>query len=207
MTLTDIDICSNALVRIGDSPISSFIESDAARSCAAIYPFVKLDILTSYPWRVNMRKSDLLSRDQTGPTTEYKYSYQLPTDMIGTIRKAFNSKNTPAGPQPHFQGYEIYGRKLYSNAEQVLVDYQIDVNEQTMPYYMIELLILATAAEIVLPDTDRQTLAEFFTIKAWGLPSENKRGGQFKKATLMDSQGQRPPRTTNFPLTAARQGG
>ena len=207
MTLTDIDICSNALVRLGDTPISSFTGSDAGRSCAAVYPFVKLDILTSYPWRINSRKSDLLSRDLVGPTTEYKYSYQLPTDMIGTIRKAFNSKKTPAGPQHHFQGYEIYGRKAYTNAEQLLVDYQIDVNEQELPYYMVELLILATAAEVALANTDKQSLGEYFSIKAWGLPSEKKRGGQFKKASLMDSQGQRPPRTTNFPLTAARQGG
>lgn len=207
MTLTDIDICSNAIVRLGDAPISSFNQNDAARSCAAIYPFVKLDVLTAYPWRCTMRKSDLLSRDASGPTTEYKYSYQLPTDRIGEVRKVFNSKTTPAGNQPHFQQYEIYGEKLLSSAEQILVDYQIDIIEAKMPGYLIELLVLATTAEVALADTDKQGLAELYTIKAWGTPSENKRGGHFRVATRMDSQSQRPPRTTNFPLTAVRQGG
>lgn len=207
MTLTDIDICSNALVRLGDDPISSFTESDAARSCAAIYPFVKLDVLTCYPWRATMIKSDLLSRLSTGPTTEFKYAYQLPPDMVGMPRKVFDSKTVPAGNQPPFTQFGIYGDQIYSSAEQILIDYQIEIIEQKMPFYMVELLVLATAAEVALADTDRQTLAEFYTIKAWGLPSENKMGGQFRKASMRDAQGQPPSRTQRFPLTAVRQGG
>lgn len=206
-TLSDIDICSNALVRLGDDPINSFTESDAARSIGAIYPFVKLEVLTAYPWWITMVKSDLLSRDSTGPTTEYKYSFQLPPDMIGAPRKVFNSKGSTGGPQPHFKAFELYGRKLLSNSEVILIDYQKEVSETIMPFYLVELLTLATAAEAALSATDRQTLAEFFTIKAWGTPGENRRGGKFKTAALLDSQAQRPPRTTSFPLTAARQGG
>ena len=207
MALTNIDICSNALVRVGDVSINSFTTSDAGRACGAIYPFVKLTVLTAYPWWVTMVKSDLLSRDVTGPTTEYKYSYQLPADMISGPRKVFNSKSIPAGNQPKFTRFELYGRKLLSSAEQILIDYQIEVNEQLMPFYLTELLTLAMAAEIVIPDNDKQAMAEFFTIKAWGTPSENRRGGQFKVASRLDSQSHRPPGTTNFPLTAVRQGG
>ena len=207
MALTNIDICSNALVRLGDVSINSFTTSDAARACGAIYPFVKLTVLTSYPWWITMVKSDLLNRDVTGPTTEYKYSYQLPADLIAGPRKVFDNKTIPAGNQPKFTRFEIYGRKLLSSAEQILVDYQIEVDEAIMPFYLVELLTLATAAEVALADTDRQTLAEFYFIKAWGTPQENKRGGQFKIASRIDSQSHRPPGAKNFPLTAVRQGG
>ena len=87
MALSDIDISSNALVRLGDDSINSFTGSDAAAACGVIYPFIKQTVLTSYPWRVSMKKSGLLSRDATGPTTEYKYSYQLPTDRITQPRR------------------------------------------------------------------------------------------------------------------------
>ena len=207
MALSDIDICSNALVRLGDNSINSFTESDAAAACGVIYPFIKQSILTSYPWWITMKKSGLLSRQLTGPETEYKYSYQLPPDRIGAPRKVFNSQTIPAGNQPTFTRYELYGDKVFSSAEKILVDYQIDVSEVLMPFYLVELLTLATAAEVALADTDDLSKAEFFTIKAWGTPKENRRGGQFRVAARLDSQSQRPPRTQNFPLTAVRQGG
>lgn len=207
MALSDIDICSNALVRLGDVSISSFTSSDAAAACGVIYPFVKQTVLTSYPWRISMKKSGLLSQDATGPETEYKYSYQLPTDRITQPRKVFNSKTVPAGNQPNFTAFEIYGQKLLASAEQILVDYQIDVAEPVMPFYLVELITLAVAAEVALADTDKLPLGEFFTIKAWGTPQEARRGGQFRVAARLDAQSQRPPRTQNFPLTAVRQGG
>ena len=154
MALSDIDICSNALVRLGDDSINSFTTSDAAAACGVIYPFVKQTVLTSYPWRISMKKSGLLSRDDTGPETEYKYSFQLPTDRITQPRKAFNSQTTPAGNQPTFTSFEIYGGKLLSSAEKILVDYQIDVSEPVMPFYLVELITLAVAAEVALADTD-----------------------------------------------------
>lgn len=207
MALTDIDVCSNALVRLGDVSINSFTTSDAARACGAIYPFIKQSVLVSFPWTITMKKSPLLNRTVTGPETEYKYAYQLPTDRIGAPRKVFNSQTIPAGNQPTFTRFDIYGDKILSSAEKCLVDYQIDVLETIMPFYLVELLTLALAAEVALADTDKQTLAEFFTIKAWGTPQENRRGGQFKVASRLDSQSHRPPRTQNFPLTAVRQGG
>ena len=207
MALSDIDVCSNALVRLGDVSINSFTTSDAARACGAIYPFVKLNVLTSYPWWITMKKSPLLGRSSTGPETEYKFAYQMPVERIGGPRKVFNSQTVPAGNQPPFTRFEIYGDKILSSSEKILMDYQVEVGENLMPFYLVELLTLAIAAEVALADTDKLALAEFFTIKAWGTPQENLRGGQFKKAARLDSQSHRPPRTQNFPLTAVRQGG
>ena len=207
MALSNIDICSNALVRLGDVSINSFTSSDAAAACGVIYPFIKQSILVSYPWWITMKKSGLLSRQVTGPETEYKYSYQLPTDRIGAPRKVFDSQTIPAGNQPTFTRFDIYGDKRFASAEKILGDYQIDVSEVLMPFYLVELLTLALAAEVALADTDKLNLAEFFTIKAYGPPSDNRRGGQFRVAARLDAQSHRPPRTQNFPLTAVRQGG
>lgn len=205
--LTDIDVCSNALVRLGDDSINSFTGSDAAEACGVIYPIIKLSVLESYPWVITMKKSGLLNRTVTGPETEYKFAYQLPPDRIGAPRKVFDSQTIPAGNQATFTRFDIYGDKIFSSAEKCLVDYQIDKAESALPFYLVELLVLATAAEVALADTDKQTLAEFFTIKAWGPPRDNKRGGQFRVASRLDAQSHRPPRTQNFPLTAVRQGG
>lgn len=206
MALSDIDVCSNGLVRLGARPINDFTTGDTGTICGSVYPFIKQTVLTSYPWRITMRKSPLLPRSVTGPETDFKYSYQLPTDRIASPRKVFNSKTTPAGKQPKFTAYEIQDDKLLSSAEQILVDYQVDVTEQAMPFYLIELLTLALMAEIAFAVTDQQNVAELNTIKAWGVPSDNRRGGQFKVAARLDSQSQPPPRTENFPLTAVRQG-
>ena len=97
MALTDIDVCSNSLVRLGDVSINSFTTSDAARACGIIYPVVKLDVLTAFPWSITMKKPPLLSRLANGPETEYKYAFQMATDRISGPRKVFNSQTIPAG--------------------------------------------------------------------------------------------------------------
>ena len=59
---TDISISSQALPRLGDSPISSFNETFGAVTCGNVYPFVKRRVLVAYPWRVTMVKSQLLNK-------------------------------------------------------------------------------------------------------------------------------------------------
>ena len=88
---TSLSICSDALLMLGASPISSFTEgTDEANICNSLYPDIKIKTLASYPWSFSFKKVQL-ARLITTPTTEYKYEYALPSDMIGTPRKVFIS--------------------------------------------------------------------------------------------------------------------
>ena len=79
---TDIKICSDALLMLGASPISSFTEgTDESNICDRLYPDIKIRALTMYDWSFSFKKTQL-ARLVTTPANEYKYEYQLPSDII-----------------------------------------------------------------------------------------------------------------------------
>ncbi len=88
---TDIKICSDALLMLGANPISSFTEgTDEANICDRLYPDIKIKTLASYPWSFSFKKVQL-ARLITTPTNEYKYEYQMPSDMVGVPRAVYDT--------------------------------------------------------------------------------------------------------------------
>lgn len=204
---SDVAICSKALLRLGAQAISSFSELSTGPLCAEIFPEVKLRVLTSAPWRFNTVKSELLARTLTEPPTQYKYAYQLPPDMLdGLPRTVWNSPFNQGRSTP-FTDFNIYEDKLLTSSEQILIDYQIDKVADVFPIHVTNLTIYAMAAEIALAVTDQTTTAELWFAIAWGNPGERGKGGYFKEAQRVDSQGHPSQSIKNYPLTAVRHGG
>jgi len=69
------------------------------------------------------------------------------------------------------------------------------------------LYIYAMCAELALPITDIQSTSDFWDAKAWGLPSEKGKGGYFRRAQRIDSQGHPSQSIKNFDLVSVRHGG
>jgi len=204
---SDVEICSKALSRLGGNSISSFLEGSTGPLCAQVFPEVKLRVLTSGPWRFNTVKSQLLNRSILTPPTEYKFIYELPTDMLtGLPRTVWNSPFNQ-GRSSQFTDFNIFESGLYTSAEQILIDYPIDRDSQTFPPHLTVLAIYAMAAEIALPVTDQQNTADAWEAKAWGGPEDKGKGGYFRTAQRIDSQGHPSQAILNYPLTAVRHGG
>ena len=75
---SDIDIASNALILIGDNPISSFTEPGAGATAAAnLYPVTYEQLLSEHPWTFALKEQKLnqLSQ-QPDALTNWRYAYQ-----------------------------------------------------------------------------------------------------------------------------------
>lgn len=165
---SDIDIASNALVRIGVPPISSFTEGGAAGQAASnLYEPTIRTLLTESRWRFAAAKRKL-AQLTAKPLNDWTYAYQLPSDMM-LLCRVFPRTN-----------YEIFEDKLYTDAASVEVDYLFRAPESLFPAYFQLACEYKLASEFALIVTSNRSLAETYEIK---------HQDQMKKARFADSQG------------------
>lgn len=202
---TDISVSSQALVRLGDVSISAFNETFGGEQCGLIFPFVKEKVLSSYPWRVTMVKSKILTKVAAAPNSEYRNAFTLPPDLLFGPRTVWDSSEGDVGTKTPHLNFEIFGKQLLSDSVFIKIDYQVDVDTDKLPAHIIELYVLALKAEIAFVVTDQQNTADAARAEAWGTPQERMRGGYFAVAARIDAQTRPPSRIKRFPLTAVRQ--
>jgi len=199
---TKLSICSDALILLGASPLSSFSEgTDAAQICDRLYDDLKDSLIAAYPWSWSFKKVQLARLTST-PANEWKYEYSLPGDTISNIRAVFNS--SASGIRPITHGWEILGSVLQTSQETVYVDYQFSPGESVLPTYFVQLLKYAMAAEIAETVTDQITKADYFERKAYGTPGENRRGGYFRVAANIDGASKSVERMDDYSLIQVR---
>ena len=97
----------------------------------------------------------------------------------GVPRKVFVSNNTNA---PNLTDYEIQGAELLSQEQTIYIDYQRDVDEQSIGIFFVQLLIYQMAWHLAEPVTDQTTKSEYWKNVALGTPLESLRGGYFKSS-------------------------
>ncbi|MAO20440.1 MAG: hypothetical protein CMJ25_06775 [Phycisphaerae bacterium] len=199
---TDLSICSDALIMLGASPISSFTEgTDAAQACDRLYPDLRDSLLARYPWSWTYKKTSL-GRLATAPINEFRYAYQLPGNILSGVQAVFE---TSASNQNAINdGWEIYGDQLYTDLETVFIDYQETISESKMPVYFVHLLRNALAGELGIVITDQASKADYFRSIAYGSPGENGRGGLFREAVNIDSRGRLPQIIEDYALIQVR---
>jgi len=77
---TEVSICSNALRRLGDSPITSLTDdTERARLCNAFYPDARDHVLRAHPWNFAITRASLAKLSDT-PAYGFSYMFALPTD-------------------------------------------------------------------------------------------------------------------------------
>lgn len=198
---TKLSICSDALIMLGATALSSFSDgTDEAQVADRLYDDVRDTLIMQYPYSWTIKKVKL-SRLADAPVNEWKYKYALPGDILGNPKAVFI--NASAGGRP-VRDFEIYSGGLYSSYEEVWVDYQFLPEPAIFPQYFVRLLKTALAAEFAEPITDQITKADYFHNRAYGSPSDNMRGGLVRVAINIDGA-DRPPQTIEeFPLTDVR---
>jgi hypothetical protein len=80
-----VSICSNALLSLGDSPISDFNEAnDRTRLVANLYAYKRDRVLRLHPWNCATKRV-ILSPDTDIPPFDWAYQFQLPDDWLRTV--------------------------------------------------------------------------------------------------------------------------
>lgn len=148
---SNIDMASNALLLIGDSPINALSESVAASN---LYPTTYEYFLSEHPWSFAM-KEQYLSRLSAAPDPEtgYQYAFQVPTDTI-RIWAIF--------PQVD---YRIVGDFVYCSAPKLLARYTYKVAESYLPAHAVKAVEYKLAADFSIAVAEDDTKAQIFERK------------------------------------------
>ena len=142
MSFSRIQLISNALILLGDEPISSLGEEGAGAIAGAnLYESSYLSILSSHRWNFATKKVKLARLAET-PKNEYNFMYQLPTDMIVLITTYPTST------------YRIIEDRLYSDSTQVEIDYIFRQTEDKFPAYFIKAFEYYLAKQLAIPVTE-----------------------------------------------------
>jgi hypothetical protein len=153
-----IGLISNALILIGDLPLTSLTGNSRAQQVANnLYDNVVQSELSKYRWGF-ARKKVQLSKSSVAPVgTEWSTQYQLPSDLITFIKV-----NPPVNYQilsSHVNGAtSSYVHTNYSN--DLFCDYIHNVSEANFPAYFEKVIEYALAKDFALSVRDSVTTKE-----------------------------------------------
>ena len=152
---TEVSICSNALRRLGDSPITSLTEdSERGRLCNAFYEPSRDAILRSHTWNFAINRANL-AKLSTAPVFEYANQFALPTDPF-CLRVL----------KMEFEDYEFkienlagQGRVLLTDEGEAKIIYIARVTDPSLFDSMfVDVLTAKLAVDLAYPVTNSTTL-------------------------------------------------
>jgi hypothetical protein len=188
MALSNIALCSRALLKVGANTISSFDEGTAEAEIAAnLYQSIIDATLSSYPWSFATAQATL-PRLSAKPIADYSFAYQLPPDFLRVI--SAGSKKRGRGVD-----YKISENRLHTNSSNVTLTYIFRPKEKNFPAFFDQTIISKLAAEFCLPLTESTSRAEFLIKQA---------EKDFNYSKLIDSQQAVPQAIENFSLIEVR---
>lgn len=138
MATSVVDICNNALIRIGSKTITSLTDGDkVANACNLIYSQTRDSLFRQHLWNFAVTRTQLASEEDV-PSFGFSYSFPLPSDFIRV--KEIDGNNT---------AYKIEGSKLLTNSSIVKLVYVARIEDVAKfePLFT-EALILSLAVRL-----------------------------------------------------------
>ena len=132
-----IQLISNALILIGDLPVTSLSGNTRAETVANnLYDNIVQNEISKFRWGFARRQAQLSLTTEVAIGTEWSSIYQLPTDMLNLI------KLSPS------INYQILGDKVYCNySGSLYCDYIANVSESEWPVYFSKMIEYALAMD------------------------------------------------------------
>lgn len=178
---TEIRISSNALILLGDEPISDYNGAGAGSvSSSNLFRPTYISLLSSYPWGF-ARKYKKLARLSEAPIDGYQYKFALPPEMLRLVDCSSSR-------------FDLMGGNLLSDEQEVTIDYVADVAVDLAPEYFSTALELLLAEKLAVPVTGDLDKASYYKREA---------GLYIKKARFLDST-QTPTIAPKSPQMAIR---
>jgi hypothetical protein len=142
-----IQLISNALILIGDLPVTSLSGNSRAETVANnLYDTIVQNELSKFRWGFARKQAQLSLTTQKPVGSEWQSIYQLPTDMLALI------KLDPG------VDYQILGDKVYCNTSgELYCDYIANVPESEWPAYFAKMIEYALAMDFAPSIRDSAT--------------------------------------------------
>jgi len=133
--LTKIDLCSMALLKLGEKPIQSLSEDTAAAKLGRTFIDVVIDgLLAMHPWRFASRSYDLIANNDG--------AFDIPTDVLRIVKT----------------DGRIMSNKIVSPNQNTTIVAIVRVAPELFPSYFATLVATKLAMEFCMPITSDQTL-------------------------------------------------
>lgn len=135
--LTKIDLCSMALLKLGEQPIQSLTDDTAsAKLSRTLFDPVIDSLITIYPWRFATSEIDL-KRNTDG-------NFQLPPNVLRVLRTSESGR--------------IIGDRIFSDSETVTIIALVRTSTEKFPAYFVSLAATRLAMEFCIPLMGDQTI-------------------------------------------------
>ncbi len=191
-----VSICSNALLQLGKSPLSSLEDvSDAATICANIYPEERRALLRDHPWN-SATKRVILAPLVDVPAFGFGAQFLLPSDFLRLVSVG-DWWRWYGGPTPGCNGFRLEGRNILASGTQLPIEYVFDNDvEATWDAHLVDLMTVRMTWKLAYPITQSTSLAQ---------SKEDSYERLARKARSIDSQ-ENPSEMlgSDFPIFAAR---
>ena len=137
MANSKLSLINNALILIGDVPLTSLTSGTRAQVVAtSLYDNIVENELSKFRWGFSRKQAQLSLTTDIPVGSEWQSIYQLPSDMLTLI------KLDPSIP------YQILGDKAYCNYSGALYcDYIANVSEAAWPAYFAKMIEYALAID------------------------------------------------------------
>jgi hypothetical protein len=150
MANTSVSICSNALIKLGDDPITSLTDNTVrARHCNRLFTPTRQAVLRDAVWTDSRKRARLAQLSEEPAWPEYAYMYALPADYMRMVKTSLDEYGTP---------YVIEGRTLLTDEAEVYILYIYD-NEDVASYDAghVDALTARMAFELAEPITGKKS--------------------------------------------------
>jgi hypothetical protein len=184
---SSVSICSNALIRLGDKPISSFQDpTQRAQNCSILYPEMRDAVLRKHPWN-SATKRVVLAPLADAPAFDYPYQFQLPDDWLKTIQVGRLHVPLP---------YTVEANRIltFVNALPLVYIFRNTV-EQTWESTLVDVMTAAMTAVLAYPITQSSSMMQAKTAEFVAA---------LKEAKAINGQDDDEETLGDFPLLAGR---
>lgn len=188
MATSKIQVCSNALILLGQSTIASFSESnDRATACSNLWDNSRQAVLRSHPWNCSIKRV-ALAPDVTAPDFDWTYQFTLPGDCLRVLSVGQD------GDSPE---YRLEGRKILIDDNPAYLKYIFD-NEDVASWdsqlveAMTRYMAFSMAYALTKSTSLRDSLYQEFSLL-------------LKQAKSVDGQEDPPEEFGDFPFLSARR--
>lgn len=184
---SDVSICSNALLMVGDSPINAFDgSSDRVVLVSNLWETVRDYVLSSHPWNPCTKRVQL-NPDVETPSFDFAMQYTLPADFL---RMGSVGEN---GQEPD---YRIESGKVLCDDTPLLLRYiWKNTNVATYTPLMVMALTMAMRQVVAYPITSSTSLEQLI---------DQAIAPMLKTARTIDAQDQPPETLGDFRLLGSR---
>ena len=154
---TEVSICSNALRRLGDSPITSLSDdTERARLCNSFYSDARDAVLRLHPWNFAITRASLAQLTDT-PSYGFAYQYSLPTNpyclrVLGMEYEDYIFK---------IENYSTQGRVLLTDESTAKILYVARITD-TIQFdaLFVDVLTAKLSVDLCYPITNSVSLQE-----------------------------------------------